>query len=231
MELTDLQKKDLNKFSLILNSLNMEDGVVYSYRYADEWEGLEGPYYKNKVSSEPGFLPQKIQDIFDTIRDNFDIDIFYNEYYDNYNGSIDFIINAGKKTLTVRYEHYVMESEYNELEKSFQELQNNIKSLGDPNFINEMKNMYGDKVILTYYGGGDDGWIEGNVVSDGDSNELDSLLEDVAYRMLEKYYSGWEINEGSDGKIIFNFENKEALIEHSSRFEEGVTETYMTFEF
>ena len=58
MELTEKQKKDLNSFSLILNSLNMEDGVEWYYRYYSEWEDDEpnGPYYNNRdVSSELNF--------------------------------------------------------------------------------------------------------------------------------------------------------------------------------
>jgi hypothetical protein len=231
MELTDLQKKDLSKFSLILNSLNMEDGVVYSYRYADEWEGLDGPYYNNRPSSEPGFLPQKIQDLFETIRDNFDVDTFYSEYYDNYNGSLDFIINASKKNLVVMYDYYVMEAEYNELEKGFQEADITGKTLIDPKFINWMKNKYGNKVILDYSGGGDDGYINNYASSDTGERTVDSILEDIGYQLLSNYYSGWEINEGSDGKIAFDFKNQVFTIIHNSRFEESVTETYMTFEF
>ena len=50
MELTEKQKKDLNGFSLILNSLNMEDGVEWYYRYYGEWEDDEpnGPHYNNR---------------------------------------------------------------------------------------------------------------------------------------------------------------------------------------
>ena len=50
MELTDKQKHDLRRFSLILNSLNMEDGVEWTYRHYDEWESdyPDGPYYRNR---------------------------------------------------------------------------------------------------------------------------------------------------------------------------------------
>ena len=88
MELTEKQKKDLNSFSLILNSLNMEDGVEWSYRYYDEWQDDEpyGPFYNNRdVGSELNFLPGSIGELFEEIKENFDTGNFYNEYYDNEN--------------------------------------------------------------------------------------------------------------------------------------------------
>ena len=91
MELTEKQKKDLNSFSLILNSLNMEDGVEWYYRYYGEWEDDEpnGPHYNNRdVSSELNFLPGSIGELFEEIKENFDTGNFYNEYYDNENGNL-----------------------------------------------------------------------------------------------------------------------------------------------
>jgi len=84
MKLDEKQIKDLNKFSLVLNSLNLEDGVNWFYRcYDGYFEPLDGPYYNGKHADELGFLPESIEEIFETIKDNFDTGNFYNDYYDN----------------------------------------------------------------------------------------------------------------------------------------------------
>ena len=49
MKLDEKQIKDLNKFSLVLNSLNLEDGVNWFYRgYDGYFEPLNGPFYNGK---------------------------------------------------------------------------------------------------------------------------------------------------------------------------------------
>ena len=114
MELSDKEKNDLRRFSLILNSMNMEDGVYWTNRYYEDYgyEQIEGPYYKNKnVESEISFLPGSIENLFKNILDNFDTDLFYNDYYDSYNGGVIITLNAIKKNLEVEYYYYSMEQD------------------------------------------------------------------------------------------------------------------------
>jgi hypothetical protein len=62
------------------------------------------------------------------------------------------------------------------------------------------------ELTFTFDGGGDSGYIEEHGENeDGDSVELTTPLEDVCYNILEKKFSGWEIDEGSTGRIVFNF--------------------------
>jgi hypothetical protein len=49
--------------------------------------------------------------------------------------------------------------------------------------------------------------------------------------MLEVFYGGWEINEGSNGSIDFNFENQTVDLYHNQNVEENVDEHYMTLKF
>jgi hypothetical protein len=67
-----------------------------------------------------------------------------------------------------------------------------------------------DFVSAKYYGGGDNGYIE-DVYADGkpnNSNDLEFLL----YGFLDSAFSGWEIDDGSSGKIEATRE--QILIEH-----------------
>ena len=112
MKLTDQQKKDLRKFSLILNSMNLEDGVNYKYSFYDDWDhGMDGPMYRGRSVHEVGQLPKSIQTLFDDIKNDFDTDNFYNDYYGTGNGSLQFEINAEKKQIIILYDYYEMKSE------------------------------------------------------------------------------------------------------------------------
>ena len=244
MELTDKQKYDLRRFSLILNSLNMEDGVEYVYRHYDEWEGYEpeGPYYRNKnVKDELDFIPGSIGPLFEEIKDNFDTDLFYNDYYDNYTGGLQIFVNAEKKMLIVKYYYYTLRTEDSRIEKSFKDLsemtnpwrsgERELTKLTNEDFLNEMKEIYGSYVKLRYDGSGDSGWIDDNVDSEKESKVSTPQLENIAYEALEMFHAGWEINEGSSGSMTFNFENQTFIIDHYTNIEEEVEDFYKSFSF
>lgn len=244
MELTDKQKSDLRKFSLILNSLNMEDGVEYVYRHYDEWEGHEpeGPYYRNQnVKSDLDFIPGSIGPLFEEIKDNFDTDLFYNDYYDNYIGGLQMFVNAEKKMLIVKYYYYSMINEDSRIEKSFKDLsemsnpwrsgERELTKLTNEDFLNEMKEEYGSYVELKYDGSGDSGWIDDNVDSEKGSKVSTNQLENIAYEVLELFHAGWEINEGSSGTMTFNFDDQTFTVEHYQNIEEEVEDFYKSFSF
>lgn len=255
MELTDKQKNDLKRFSLILNSLNMEDGVEWYYRYYGEWEDDEpaGPYYNNRdVSSELNFLPESIGTLFEEIKENFDTGNFYNEYYDNENGTLTFIVNAEKKEIIINYDYYVMITEDSNIEKNFSDFSNvtagwrgeerAVKTLTNQNVVNELIKQYGSFCKLKYDGGGDSGWIENEIETengiteikketDADADGVEVNLETISYDLLELYYGGWEINEGSHGSINYNFHEQKVTMIHYQNIESTEEEHYMTLKF
>jgi len=245
MELTDKQKNDLKRFSLILNSLNMEDGVEWYYRYYGEWEDDEpyGPFYNNRdVGSELNFLPGSIGELFEEIKENFDTGNLYNEYYDNENGTLTFIVNAEKKEIIINYDYYDMITEESNIEKNFSDFSNvtagwrgeerAVKTLTNQNVVNELIKQYGSFCKLRYDGGGDSGWIEDEIETEnGITNGIETNLETISYDLLELYYGGWEINEGSSGSINYNFQEQKVMMTHYQNVESRELEHYMTLKF
>jgi hypothetical protein len=63
------------------------------------------------------------------------------------------------------------------------------------------------------------------------SKGLNQQLEYICYDLLELYYGGWEINEGSNGSIDFNFKDQTVELNHNQNVEENVDEHYMTWKF
>ena len=255
MELTEKQKKDLNSFSLILNSLNMEDGVEWNYSYYEEWQDDEpnGPHYNNRdVSSELNFLPGSIGELFEEIKENFDTGNFYNEYYDNENGNLFLILNAEKKEIIVNYDYYDMITEESNIEKNFSDFSNvtagwrgeerAVKTLTNQNVVNELIKQYSNFCKLRYDGGGDSGWIENEIETengiteikkqtDVDVDGIEANLETISYDLLDLYYGGWEINEGSTGSINYNFQEQKVTMTHYQNVESTELEHYMTLKF
>jgi hypothetical protein len=243
MELTEKQILDLKKFSKLLNSLNMEDGVTWYYQcYDGVFERLYGPIYQGKdVSDELSFLPGSIEEFFATIRNNFDTGNFYNDYYDTENGTINFTIYANRNEIDVMYDYYEINTEDSQIEKNFSDFsdlrpgwrgdEREVKKLSDPAIVEELKSVYGDSCRCSYDGSGDSGWVQDMVDSSKGSKGLNQQLEYICYDLLELYYGGWEINEGSNGSIDFNFEDQTVELNHSQNVEDNVDEHYMTWEF
>lgn len=244
MKLTDQQKKDLRKFSLLLNSMNLEDGVNYKYSFYDDWDhGMDGPMYRGRSVHEVGQLPQSIQILFDDIKNDFDTDNFYNDYYGTGNGSLNFEIDADKKQIIIVYDYYEMNTEEAITKHTFQEVVNTNspwyrqggerkdKLLLNPEFINEMLKKYGSTAEITYEGSSDSGWLNDQVASSNGETSLDGRLEDITYELLDLYHSGWEINEGSNGTFSYDFKNKTLTISHFQNYDEEIEENYMTIDF
>lgn len=60
-------------------------------------------------------------------------------------------------------------------------------------------------------------------------NNLDDLLKDFAYEILEDKVGGWEINAGAFGDVIFRSDGT-VTIEYHGRVEETIYEEYEIFE-
>jgi hypothetical protein len=241
MELTENQKKDLKRFSLIMNSLNYEDGLYWTYNYYDDYfEQLEGPNSDKGRATELEFLPRSIEEIFIDIRDNFDTDLFYNERYDNYYGTLTIRIVPENQEIIVYYDYNVTSTEDITKDKSFKELsetanpwrrgENILLKLNNQDYINELIEQYGSWVKITYTGGGDSGYFD-QTESDNGNDVLDGSMEEIGYEALEVFFSGWEVNEGSDGNMTFNFDEQRFNIEHYQYVEENVDEKYKTISF
>jgi hypothetical protein len=72
---------------------------------------------------------------------------------------------------------------------------------------------YTGNVYVSFDGNGDSGQIEQAEDGSGNIVNLSSTMEDWCYNILENYYGGWEINEGSSGKFIFNTEERTCELE------------------
>jgi hypothetical protein len=88
-----------------------------------------------------------------------------------------------------------------------------------------------DNGILTvkYNGGGDSGFVENTFEEIGD--QVPAAIEDWCYNELEDHFGGWEINEGSDGEFVFDFNNMTITLNHSYNIEETTSDTIYKEDF
>ncbi len=77
------------------------------------------------------------------------------------------------------------------------------------------------RIEVDYSGAGDSGNIDAvHFISkkgkeiEMDDKEVREAVEEFAYAQLEEHYGGWEINDGSQGKMIIDVTNGKASFEH-----------------
>jgi len=91
----------------------------------------------------------------------------------------------------------------------------------DKSMITSLEKMFEESDSPTFevafYGGGDSGDIESRT---SNGLDIDRNIENLLYSWLESFYGGWEINEGSQGRFIFEYDNKIIYLE----FEENTQE-------
>jgi hypothetical protein len=78
-------------------------------------------------------------------------------------------------------------------------------------------------LILSYNGSGDSGFIESSF--DENNESVPAAIEDWCYDQLESHFGGWEINEGSNGEFIFNFNKMTIELNHTFNTEENEHDT------
>ena len=88
--------------------------------------------------------------------------------------------------------------------------------------LDELEIPQDGQLILRYNGSGDSGYIESSFE---DGNSVPSTIEDWCYNQLESQFGGWEINEGSDGEFIFDFNKMTIDLNHTMNIEENSSDT------
>lgn len=135
---------------------------------------------------------------------------------------IDFDCQRSSLTFSSYYSYY-MTDEGTDTEFVGEEASYPIEILGDsPEFSDE-------KILTLYYNGsGDSGYIDDFF---SESSSVPSDVEDWVYRKLESCCGGWEINEGSQGKFVFDLINKTVTHSHTYNIEESESITICEVKF
>jgi hypothetical protein len=181
-------------------------------------------HFENNYTAE---IPDGLVPILKKIIDYVDDDGLYSEVpYDGYliYQRFDITINAmsGEISLTHSYSYQIEGGsegvEYDDMIEEWEE-----KGIFDDTEIPE-----DNYLVLKYNGGGDSGYIESNFES---GQSVPTEVEEWCYQQLEDNFSGWEINEGSQGEFQFYFDKKYVILSHAYNIEESRSNTLWEEEF
>ena len=226
--LTPEEKKYLRRVANYLGSMGMRSGYIDIEMDQDDnrinskdvnWSHVTK--FDNNYSSD---FPQGLKPILKKV-------LNYADSLDNLNTDIDDIshqkveirIDADNQEISVNHELYYYGRDNGHMIEFDSE---NDKEMFDRWMETVMSDIEvpSDGILkIPYNGGGDSGYIESSFEPTGD--EVPAEIENWCYDQLENAFGGWEINEGSDGVFIFDFNNSTITLEHTYNTEENQVDT------
>ena len=225
--LTPEDKKYLRRISNYLNSIGMKDGNIeidMDGQYGDlsSINYMRLTHFSNNYSAE---IPLGLNQIVEKIMNYIDSEGLYNEpNVDNINYErLDIDIDTITKGISVNHSwSYYDRGDSNSIEFDSQEDLEQFDNWRSDEF-SLLEIPESGILTLKYNGSGDSGYIENDFDETGD--HVPAGVEDWCYKALEDNYGGWEINEGSDGEFIFDFNNSMVTLNHTMNIESNDTDT------
>ncbi len=132
-------------------------------------------------------------------------------------------INCGNQDISFNhYWSWYDRGDGSGVEWSGEEGQEILEEWEEDGVLDDLEIPQDGQLILRYNGSGDSGYIESSFE---DGNSVPSTIEDWCYNQLESHFGGWEINEGSDGEFIFDFNKMTIDLNHTMNIEENSSDT------
>ena len=226
--LTPEEKQYLRRTANYLGSLGMRNGYIDIEMEQDDdrinakdvnWRHVTK--FENNYSAD---IPEGLKPILKKVLEYVDsLDNLNNDTDDISHQRIEININGEDKEITVRHElyyysrddgHMVEYDSEEDIERFNRWIDEDLEDVEVPD----------DGILkITYNGGGDSGYLESSFEPTGDA--VPASIENWCYSELESHFGGWEINEGSDGFFIFNFNDSTVTLEHTYNTEENQTDT------
>jgi hypothetical protein len=217
--LTPEEKKYLRSVSNYLKSLGTNVGNI-EFDVESGWDTVDAnelTHFSNMYRAEvPAGLIKILKKIIDYVHEN---DLAFHDTPDDLSwirGEID--IDGDTQEITVS-EYWTEYSTNDTITNTFED---------EPEIFMELKELFEngnvpEKLEVRFDGGGDSGYIHSTF--EGTNISVPANVEDYCYTLLERFFGGWEINEGSQGNFVFYLKDEITELNYSENTEIGKTNT------
>jgi len=219
-------KKELQKFNLYCRATMDDRDINWDFYYDEEDGGLYDSWSSFKGIGYTGDISYYFDAILKDIED---------EYNDILDSETDCDDCTGKANLAIKYSPvtstfeihttiYTRDTHYYEHSKTFEELSKEPR----PWYLNDRERLYqklnNDDFVQSLIDENDgetdfemnfDGYGDSGSIEDGNYS---ANIENLGYEMLDLYASGFENDEGGEGTIYFDLEDKEMNLEYYENY-------------
>lgn len=227
--LTDEDKVYLRRMSRFIQSLGKKEAIVAEYYYDDVVDSFK-QFKEYLLNSEWNFtniseadIPEGFRQIVSKVLKSINISNIFQVDIDDINQlSFELTLNCRDNNLTLSYDYYYYETDERQVEfPNESEVINNLIENG----VNPEED---GMLYLDYSGGGDSGYINGAFAN---GEDVPADFEEWCYNALEEDFGGWEIDAGSQGQFVINFEDNTIVLNHGINEETSSTEIIFTENF
>lgn len=227
--LTDEDKVYLRRMSRFIQSLGKKEAVVEEYYYGDLVDSFD-EFKRDMLNSEWKFtniydadIPDGFRQIVSKVLKSINISNIYIDIEDINQISFELILNCRDNNLTLVCHYYYYETEERQIE-----FPNESEDLINDLIENGVNPEEDGMLYLDYSGGGDSGYINGAFAN---GEDVPADFQEWCYKALEEDFGGWEIDAGSQGQFVINFEDNTIVLNHGSNEETSDTELIFTENF
>jgi hypothetical protein len=221
-------KKELQKFNLYCRATMDDRDITWTYYFYKD-DGLDFSWSSMNELKYEG----NIETYFDEL-----IQSFENEYNDILDDETDCDGCTGAAHLEIDYSPvtstfeihttiYTQDTHYYEHSKTFEELSKQPKSFWNQNTVRLYEKLNDDNFVQSLIDENDgetdfemnfEGYSDSGSIEDGNYS---ANIENLGYEMLDLFAAGFENNEGGNGTIYFDLENKKMNLEYNQNYEES----------
>jgi hypothetical protein len=230
LKLTEEQIKTLKLFAYYCKSHGADEvnhSVYLEYCQPESWDDN---FYSPQTKSPIEGYQKIIDTIYQIIEDSNIIDRYFEDCENR--GEVYVNIDCDERILTLRLSENVYGDE----------------PYGDSMDIDEITDKFGEETkveieklfeligpsrtgTISLNGGGDDGYIEGEIEIEDSREEVSKIIEEFTYSWLNSHAAGWENNEGGFGRFIFDPDNDDVVLDFNYNTEEEQFRHTISFNF
>ena len=216
-QLTPEELKTLQLFAYYCRSYGADDVYTTFYLSACSRDWNDDSWYSNQTSSSIESY-ERIDELIEKLVDNESILNEFNEC----DGSqrIEVEIDCKEKILVIQAYETVYGTDPYGHEYTLEDIKSEYSEEEYNAVVELFEHLDGANARVDFSGGGDDGYIEDDMMIGNEGHDIPKPIEELLYNMLNGNYSGWENNEGAFGSWEFDSSNKTIIFDFNYNTEE-----------
>jgi hypothetical protein len=218
-QLTPEELKTLQLFAYYCRSYGANDVNKTFYLSACRRDWDDDSWYSNQISN-----PIEGYDRIDELIDKLVYDESIINEFSECDGSqrIEVEIDCKDKILTIYAYETVYGSEPHGSSYNLKDIESEYGEEKYKSVLELFERLNGANARVDFSGGGDDGYIEDDMMVGGERHDIPTPIEKLLYSMLTSNHSGWENDTGAFGSWEFDSSDKTIIFDFNYNTEEEI---------
>jgi hypothetical protein len=219
-QLTPDELKTLQLFAYYCRSYGADDVYTTFYLSNCSRDWNDDRWYSGQISNSiEGY--DKIDALIEKLVDDEAILDEFNEC----DGSqrIEVEIDCKNKILVIQAYETVYGSEPHGSTYDLEDIESDYSEKEYNAVVELFERLNGANASVNFSGGGDDGYIEDDMMIGGERYDIPKPIEELLYSMISREHAGWENNEGAHGSWEFDSSDKTIIFDFNYNTEEEVS--------